>query len=412
MKIFNIRLSILILISTAFSAITQSYAATASDSEKLISIVNQVLEEHPLIMMQQQKLKQAEATLEANSQPLYNPELSADFESNVEDIKTIGLSQTIDWSDKRGAQSLIGTQKKQIAVSEYSLTRHKVLAEILSNISNYQTTLKATQLNNELISMLNKFIKIARRRHQVGDISQIELDLALLVAGKIKMQSANIKSKHYRAKSSLQMLLNTERLSIPEISIDRLKVDDVAIDKLLELHPKIVQLRLETQVSRARISLAKRMGAADPTFSLNAGKEGNEKIYSLGFSMPLMVRNSYKAEVDSARANSLSIEENYKNSYRILSVEAKSSREALLFNLEAYQDWIKLSQSGLNHRSIILQNLWDAGDLSTTDYLIQMQETIEAQIAAVQLKSDLIESWINYLLSSGQIENWQQSLGI
>ncbi len=383
-----------------------SSAVVPLQNQQLKSLIKNVTALHPLVQAAKERLKQASFDAKAKKQPLYNPEISVEYESNVEETSTIGLSQTIDWSNKRRAMSLIGEKNKAVAEAQLRLTKQQVAATFLKKINQYQTSRLTSQLNLKQSSTLDQFVDIAKQRLKAGDISQIEFDLALLAAGEIQMNSAKIQADYFSAETELTAFLDFEKIQIPEISIKLIHLDNTSVEKLLIDHPRIKQLRLKTQTANAQIKLARRQKSADPTLSFNAGKEGDEDIYSLGFSIPLMVRNNFSAEVDTAIANAAAVEQEYRNSYRNILVALKTSKKSLRLTFMAYQNWLKQSSFGLEQRGTLLQKVWKSGDLSTTDYLIQIQQTLDTQISAAQLKADVINTWIDYLMASGQIDSW------
>lgn len=375
-------------------------------SKPLLDIVDTVLAVHPQIQWAQARLEKIAAESDAKMQPLYNPELAIDYESNVENSSIIGISQTIDWSDKQGAYQQIGENNLLSAQAEFIAIRQSIAADFLKKINRSQAGKTAAELNSQQMETLQAFVDIAERRFKVGDISQVELDLALLAAGEIRMNSAKIQSDYYSAQLELEAFFNFEKMAIPTLEVDIIGFDSSSIEQLLGQHPLLKQLKIASNVAKSEIKLAERQKSADPTISINAGKEGDESVINLGFSMPLFIRNRFSAEVDAAIANSVVVEQYYLNAYREILVSVKTTKKSLSLTLEAYRQWMKLSQSGLQQRGKLLQKLWKSGDLETTDYLVQIQQTLDTRIAATQLKADVINAWIDFLVASGQIDDW------
>ncbi len=390
-----------------FCAYSESTLAVETvKSKALVEVVSTALAIHPKMQLAKARLEQAVAESKAKMQPLYNPELSLDYESNVENVSTIGISQTFDWSDKQGANQLIAEQRQFSAKSEYVRIRQSIAADFLKKINLSQSTRDVALLNLQQLDTLKEFVDIAEQRFKVGDISQVELDLALLTAGELRLSSAKIQSDNFLAQLSLDAFLNFGKLAIPELNINFIIVGSEKTEQLLQNHPLLKQLLIASKMSKNEIKLAQRQARSDPTLSINAGKDGDESIVSLGFSMPLFVRNNYSAEVDAAIANSVAVEQNYLNAYRDIFVQVKSTKQRLNLTLSAYQSWIAQSYSGLQQRGQLLQKLWKSGDLETTDYLVQLQQTLNTQIAATQLKAEVINAWIEFLVASGQIDQW------
>jgi len=387
----------------------QSWCVSAiekTQSLQLIDIVDRAVASHPLMQRAVAKLDQVKAQSRANSQPLYNPELELAYESNVDDTSMIGLSQTFDWSDKQAALKQIGSKNQRSAEAEFIGVRQSIVVDLLRKINRYQASNVAASLNSRQLDTLEEFVKIAQKRFSVGDISQIELDLALLASGELRMRSAKIQANNYNAKLQLESFFNFEKIDVPKLNIALISDHSQDSEQLLQRHPKLVQLRMASESARAEIKLSERKKTADPTFSINAGKEGKENIINLGFSMPLHIRNNFSAEVDSAIANSVAVEQEYLNNYRQVLVDVKSTKRDLELTLSAYRRWISQSQTGLEARAKLLQRLWKSGDLGTTEYLVQIQQTLDTLIAATQLKEDVLNAWFDYLAASGQIDDW------
>jgi len=352
-------------------------AVETTQSKPLIELADIALASHPLMQLAKARFDQAVANSKANSQPLYNPELALDYESNVEDTATIGISQTFDWSDKQGALRQIGEQNLASAQAEFTGVRQAIAADLLNKVNRFQSSKQIADLNAQQMGTLEEFVEIAKRRFSVGDISQIELDLALLAAGEIRMNSAKIQADSFAAKLQLDAFFNFEKMSIPELAISLIKPDIESVEGLLQEHPRLLQLRRASNAAKGGIKLAERLARADPTVSLDAGKEGDETIVNLGFSMPLFIRNNFSAQVDSAIANSVAVEQDYLNAYRDVLVAVKSTKKSLDLTLAAYHHWMSQSQAGLQQR-----------------------------IAATQLKADVFTAWVDYLVASGQIDLW------
>jgi len=391
----------------AYKSTSVEYSHAVSNQVKALkAIVDTALANHPMMAKAEANLQKSRASARANARPLYNPEIALDYESNVEDTRTLGLSQTIDWSDKQAAQGRIGQRNLLAAEAQYNATRQSLMVEILKSINRFQYFELALLLNQKQTNRLQEFIDIAKKRFAVGDINAIELDLALLTAGEISLNSAKIQSDHYQAKLELEALFNFEPQTIPRLNSDLIQLPQISAQKLVIAHPRLKQYQQLKEAAKSAIKLAERNAKPDPTVSVNAGKEGSQNIVSLGFSMPIFVRNNWSAEIDAAIAESVVVEQDYLNIYRQLLVNIKSSDRRLKLTYQAYQAWQAQNQSGLLRRSQQLQKLWKSGDLATSDYLIQIQQSLDTQIAAAKIKAELMNAWFDYQLASGQIGHW------
>jgi cobalt-zinc-cadmium efflux system outer membrane protein len=72
----------------------------------------------------------------------------------------------------------------------------------------------------------------------------------------------------------------------------------------------------------------------------------------------------------------------------------------------AWQQWISLGQDSLRQRAELLETLWRSGEMSTTDYLLQLQQTLNTQIAGAGLQGELWRAWVEWLGASNSLEAW------
>ncbi len=55
---------------------------------------------------------------------------------------------------------------------------------------------------------------------------------------------------------------------------------------------------------------------------------------------------------------------------------------------------------------MLIERLWKAGEISATDYLVQLKQRLDSQIAGVELQSRTWQAWVDWLKASGTIETW------
>ena len=72
----------------------------------------------------------------------------------------------------------------------------------------------------------------------------------------------------------------------------------------------------------------------------------------------------------------------------------------------AWDEWEQLGRKSLDRKSEQLRRLWQAGDLSTADYLSQLGETLDVQESALDLRGQVWQAWFEWLLAAGQVDVW------
>jgi cobalt-zinc-cadmium efflux system outer membrane protein len=74
----------------------------------------------------------------------------------------------------------------------------------------------------------------------------------------------------------------------------------------------------------------------------------------------------------------------------------------------AWKEWEGTGLEDVDTQTAQLQDLWEAGELSTSEFLLQVQQTLDTRATAVSLKQDVFEAWLAWLSASGLIDQWLQ----
>ena len=69
----------------------------------------------------------------------------------------------------------------------------------------------------------------------------------------------------------------------------------------------------------------------------------------------------------------------------------------------AMNRWQHASKHSLDGGIELLNRLWSAGELSTTDYLVQLKQRIDSQIAGQELNGKAWQMWFSVMEASGQL---------
>ena len=68
--------------------------------------------------------------------------------------------------------------------------------------------------------------------------------------------------------------------------------------------------------------------------------------------------------------------------------------------------WQASRGTDVERRTTLLERLWREGELSTSDYLQQLKQTLDTQLAGAELEARLWRSYADYLAATGQLERW------
>ena len=400
--------------STMFALVLCQPALAASSSNKspthysLSSWVSQVLLHNPQLQAAQAAIDAAEGRIRSADRSLFSPELQLDFERTETNTRSAGISQTLDWSNKREARTAVAEFERKAVVAEYSDVRQRVASELLRAIAQGNTVRSIATASEKQVALMDRFVSLAERRRRAGDLDQIDLDLAHLAASAAAFQKSQADTELIRSDQIVASLTGETGAAYPEFPdpLPAINEQQIEFEKRLSNLPsiKITQARIEA--ARAGVKLSIREKKADPTIGIRVGKEESETLAGLTFSIPLFASNRYKAEEDIANAGVVQASNEAANLRHKARAEIQAS--ARIYE-NARSTWAAWQTSGARHltqRTNILNQLWQTGELSPADYLVQLQQTLETEISAIEQRGRMWKAWVGWLAASGQIENW------
>jgi len=374
----------------------------------LSSLVDEVLKSNPEIQAIEAERDAVIAKARAADQPLYNPEVELDVENTDIQTSSLGFSQTIDWTDKKSARSKAAQFEKNQYDAKLNLSRQTLGAELLQALSNFHTQNELDELSKQRIELLQGFVALAQKRRQSGDLSQVELSLARLALSDAKIQRTRSASQLIKTRQSLIALVGHENRQWPDLpdALPELKPQQENIEKILMQLPILQEQLSRISAAKANIKLRSREQNADPTISLRGGREDSENLIGFNLSVPLYVRNNFRAEVDMASAQLIQAERNSQNIARLSRAELITSAQRYQLVRESWQVWQQAGQASLNKQTGLIQQLWEAGEINTTDYFLQLNQTLDMRSNAIDLRQELWINWIDWLLASNRLHFW------
>ncbi len=381
-----------------------AWAAPPATSPAIDDLLRQVWESHPGIQAAQSAIDAARARRTAAGKPIYNPELEVDAERTAVNTLSVGINQTIDWGDKRGAQRQMGDSGVRIAQAELTSLRLRVASEVLAALASYQTAQELHQLASHYSELMGQLVATTEQRYAAGDLGQLDVALARVAFSKSRMQVARraavVASQHAALVAASGLSLSQwPSLPNPPPAPPANPQRDILLAKL----PQIIAQQARIANARGGIALARAVRKADPTIGLRGGAEESDLLLGLNFSMPLNVRNDFSAQVTAASQQAVREEKILLDLHRIAASRFDGSLSVYRLTHRAWLQWQNAGQSHLAQQLALVQRIWEAGELSTTDYLLQTGQNITTQITAAELKGELRLAWVAWLRASGQV---------
>lgn len=339
---------------------------------------------------------------EALQQPVFNPGLHVNYEKEGEsDNYSIGVSQTLDLHNIEDAQNLQGNLLRVAAEQEYRTFIQHHIADSLLAIVKYQAAHKRFLLAQEQEKQLNTLVRLVRQRQNTGDLGKIDVELALLSLASRLSQTAESIAAYRVAESELRQRLpdwdGQPLMRREEIWKGFRFSDDQVIDEL----PGVIRARAAWQYQQKNAEASVRTSGAAPEITLNAGKNGGESVAGLSVSLPLNIRNNYKAAHSASQKESLAAEAEYRAIRMRAENDVKTSTVIAVQYRKQYEQWRELAE-GRQDVQKLLARQWQSGDLSTSQYLQALQQYIDGSLAGIRLTEQYRASVIRWLLSRAE----------
>jgi cobalt-zinc-cadmium efflux system outer membrane protein len=379
----------------------------ARANPRLTAWVEQTLARNPELQAAAAAAAASRARLTGAGRPLYNPEFELEYERSDIDLTTAELLQPLDWHGKREARERVADSRLMAARAEYNALRERLTAELLGALAEYEGSRALMALAARRVALLERFADVAKARSRVGDLGQVEVELAELAYVEGKMAAGSDKAALADALNTLYRITGAvvPKAGLPEVPAEALPRSSPP-GELAARHPEVRAARARAQVARVAVRRADTDRRADPTIGIKGGREDEAALFGLRLHIPLQVRNDFRADVKAARSEWTQASYAAAQIERQTVAELNAAQQRYRALLEAWQIWARKGRGSLETRVQLLERLWRVGELSTTDYLVQLKQSLETESAGRTLQRELWQSWLGWLRAAGQVQTW------
>jgi len=390
---------------SAQAGVATQCSATKADNALVIWLAENV-KQHPSVLAAKAAVEASKFQKEAANQALYNPELELATES-IDEVSTttIGISQTLDWGDRREANIKLAKSQFNIANERLKVLEQDIALKLLAALSEYHTSERLQSVAKQRRQLMERFVRLAKQRFSYGDLTKVDIDLAKLSYAQARFNQASEQIEYIHSKQQLISLSGASRLDWPLMPVEFPKPSlQNDVDNKVRQLPQMLLALAAVESAQATMKQQVSQTVVNPTLSIHAGKEESDDVLGLTFSMPLQFRNNFKAEIAVANAQLIQAEKEANARFRELTSRYKVSIASYQLSREAWAFWQQFGAITLNDQIDLLERLWKAGELSTTDYLTQLIQALETKTAAIKQRGQLWKDWAKWQLLTGQIE--------
>lgn len=379
------------------------------ESLQLLELARQTVALHPEILAAAAAVDASSAMRDAMARPLFNPEFALEFEDRVHETRVLAVNQTFDIAGRRTARTNAAGHDRDRAAAELAGVRRRIAGELLYLLGDYWTATSQDALAETRIDLMRAFAELTLQRRQAGDLTQVELNSANLAYAQAEVAHATAESALAAADQALRAVAPPPAPPAwPALPLDLQPVpgDPGMVERLLAELPELRARQAEVARARATVDLRVRERRPAPTVTFGAGEEDQEHYLALTFTMPLNIRNRYNHEIAAARAE-LSLFERAAENTRVRARHRMlAASERYRHTREAWLSWQRSGEPNQSQQAELLERLVQAGELSTTDYLVQLNQTLDAAMDALELRREFWRAWFEWLGASGQIDAW------
>ncbi len=370
-------------------------------------------QQHPSYRATEAQLAAARARLEAAGQPLYNPELelSRDDEG-AERTTSAGLALTLDLSGKRRVRRDAAAARVDQATAEAKLRRRDFAKQWFASWAELQTAQQRVRTGERRLALVTRFAGLAEKQFAADDISGLERDLALLARDEAQAEQSQLLAELAEAEARFCTVGGTSEWTAgTALPTDALPAPEPR-NSSIEALPDWQVAQATATAAEREVTVARRNRIADPTVSAYGGRKQydiggpSDNVVGVTLTVPLFVRNSYRAEVVAAQADADAAQAELQRVQLELDADRRRAIDSYDAAFTAWKRWKSSRGTDVERRANLLERLWREGELSTADYLLQLKQTLDTQLAGAELEARLWRHYADYLAATGQLERW------
>jgi cobalt-zinc-cadmium efflux system outer membrane protein len=374
--------------------------------------VNDAWRKHPASAATEAALVAARARTDAAGQPIYNPEVVVNAEDEGGDrTTTAGLAMSFDVGGKRGARHDAARARLDGAVAQARLDRIEFAAAWLAGWAELQNARLRVAQGEQRLAVIARFAELAERQLAVGDISSLDRDLATLALNEALAEQSLLQADVAAAEEAFTVVGgNPADLAMDPEGWRQLPPSLETTADAWQSLPEWQIAQSQALAAERDVTVARRDRIADPTVELTGGRidfgPTSDNVVGIEVSVPLFVRNTYRAEVVAAQGEA---DAAVAHTERVrIELQARVARTAAAYAAvqRAWARWQQTSGADLDKRTELLERLWRAGEISTADYLQQLEQSLDTALAGAELEGRLWRTSIEYLAATGQLERW------
>jgi cobalt-zinc-cadmium efflux system outer membrane protein len=376
----------------------------------LQSALRDVWANSPQVQVADAELRAAQARARAAAQPLYNPSVQLEGENADVDRRTVGASLTLDVFGKRRARTIESDADVRARQAAYALARRDTAADWLKAWAGAMLAREQTELGRRRLALMGRFDELAAQRLKVGDISSSERDLAALALGEAQIQQASLAGQEAASLAALATVSGDAEVALPGLPPILPPSAGTVVPVALSDRPELLQAQADQDRADAGVVVAQRARRPDPTVSLTGGRVRSgartDRVVGVSISIPIPMLNTGRAEMAAAQADADAAFASRRATTLRSDAVLKQTQVTYAALRGASESFRQSRANAFDERVRTLEKLWQASEIGTSDYLVQLKQSLDTALSGRALESQTWQAWFDYLAASGRLTEW------
>jgi cobalt-zinc-cadmium efflux system outer membrane protein len=391
------------VLGAALAVCMSSSHALAADELTLEAAVGLARERSIDILGARRRVAEAEARLRTRPALRDNPAVDgargarklspADF--------SVGLSQTFELGGRGGSRGDIdraGLAREQAQATE---VERNVLREVRVTFLRGLHAAERVRLARSVETDAAELERIARRRHETGDIAALDVNVASSTRSRARAELKAAEAAQTSALTELRVLLGlaaTEPLTLAGPLWEARSYDSAQLMAGIGDRPEVRALEAQVREAEAEVRLGKGFAWPDVTPAVRYERDEGKRVLwaGLSISLPFFDRGQQLRAVGRARAEGLRAEAEARN--RALQTQVQGALALHELRLAAVTE-LAANAETLADSEALARRSYEVGQIGLGEMLLLRRETAEAR-----------RQWLDSLLELAQVRAELDSL--
>jgi cobalt-zinc-cadmium efflux system outer membrane protein len=306
----------------------------------------------------------------------------------------VGLSQTFELGGRGGSRRDAYTAALSREEADAALVEREVLRQVRVAFLRGLHAVERLRQARLLEAGAAELERIVRRRHETGDVADLDLNVASSVRARARADLKDAEAAQASALTELRVRVGLgagEPLSLTGDLLEERSYDVARLVSAIEEHPELRSLEAQLREAEAELRLGKGFAWPDLTGTVRYERDEGDRILwaGLSVSLPVFDRGQQLREVGRASADGLRAEVEAKK--RVLQNQLQGALTLYELRLAAVGE-LASNAATLADSEVLGRRSYEAGQIGLAELLLLRKSIAEARL-----------QWLDSLLELGRV---------